>query len=73
VPAPAEIEKLIQDARIARSLGQARELNDDDYRRILERVAKLKPAARPARPATGLSINAVRGSRREWAELQFGE
>jgi len=73
VPAPAEIEKLIQDARVARSLGQTRELNDDDYRRILERVAKMKPAARPARPVAGLSINAIRGSRREWAELQFGE
>ena len=73
LPLPAEIEKLLQDNRVAHAYGRPRVLTDDEYRKILDRVATMKPAAPPSRAATRMSINAVKGSRRQWAELQFGE
>jgi hypothetical protein len=72
--APAEVEEIIQMERLAHAGGRARVLSDDEYRRVLERVAKMKPASIKTQLPNRMSINAKKGDRwREWAELQFGE
>jgi len=74
IPAPPEVEELIQLERLAHAGGRARVLSDDEYRKVLESVSKMKPPPIKIRPPSRMSINAMKGERwREWSELQYGE
>jgi hypothetical protein len=49
-------------------------LSEDEYRKLLERVAAMKPAAADARRPNRLSITARKNQPlKERAELQFGD
>jgi uncharacterized protein len=72
--APPEVEKIIEDRRLAHVNGEPMVLSADDYREILARIAKMKPAAAPSKSPGRLSITAKKGDlRREKAELHYGE
>jgi hypothetical protein len=74
MPAPAEVENILQQERLAHASGKARILSDDDYRKVLERVATMKPVASGARLPKRMSITAKKGDLSgEGAELQFDE
>jgi hypothetical protein len=72
--APAEVETILLQERLARSAGQPRVLSDEEYRKVLERVAAMKPAVADPRRANRMSITAKKNQpSKERAELQFGE
>ena len=74
IQAPEEVEKIIQEERLAHAYGRPRILSEDEYRKILERVAKMKPASIQAKAPKRMSINAMKGDQwKEWAELLFDE
>ena len=74
VAAPAEVEKIIADRRLAHVNGAPMVLSDDDYQKILARIAKMNRAPVPSKPPGRLSITAKKGDlRREKAELLYGE
>lgn len=74
VAAPPEVEKIIADRRLAHVNGTPMVLSDEDYKKILARIAKMKPAVAPSKPPGRLSITAKKGEpRREKAELLYGE
>ena len=74
IQAPEEVEKILQEERLAHAYGRTRVLSEDEYRKILERVAKMKPASIQAKAPKRMSINAMKGDRwKEWAELLFDE
>lgn len=71
-PAPAEAENILLQRRLAYAGGKTRVLSDDEYRKVLARVAKLKPAAIKTRLPKRLSITARRGDpSSERVELQY--
>ena len=73
IPAPAEVENILQQERLARASGKARVLSEDEYRKVLERVAKMKPAIATKLPKR-MSITAQKSDpSKEWAELNFDE
>jgi len=72
--APEEVEKIRLEERVAHATGKPRPLSDEEYRKVLERVATMKPAAADARRASRLAITAKKGQpSKERAELQFAE
>ncbi len=72
--APAEVENILLQERLARAAGQPRVLSDDEYRKVLERVAAMKPAAADPRRANRMSITAKKNQpSKERAEWLFGE
>lgn len=74
VPAPPEVEHILQQVRLARAEGKPRELSDDEYRAIMARVAKMQPTAVAARQPKRLSITASKSDpARERAEMQFSD
>ena len=71
--APAEVENILLQDRLAHAAGKPRTLSDEEYRKVLERVAAMKPAAVETRRANRLSITAKKGQpSKERAELEFG-
>ena len=74
VAAPAEVEKIIEDSRLAHVDGTPLVLSDDDYQKIMARIAHMKHADAPSKPPARLSIIAKKNDpRREKAELLYGE
>jgi hypothetical protein len=74
LPAPAEVEDILQQVRLAHANGTSRVLSDEEYRKIMARVATMKPAAVAARRPKRMSITAKKGDpSKERAELEFGE
>ena len=74
LPAPVEVENMLQAQRLAHADGKQRVLTDEDYRKVLARVATMRPAAPVARQPKRLHITARRGDpSQEQAELQFGK
>ena len=74
LPAPAEVENILQQERLAHASGKPRVLSEDEYRKVLERVAQMKRPPIAARPPKRMSITAKKGDpRKERAELQFGK
>jgi hypothetical protein len=74
VAAPQEIEDMLREDRYARADGKPRTLSEDEYGRILERVAHMKPASPGVRRASRLKITAKKNEpSKERAELQFNE
>ena len=72
--APQEVEDILRRDRFARAEGKPRILSDEEYKKILERVAAMKPATAAARRASRLSITAKKNQpAKERAELQFSE
>ncbi len=70
--APAEVEDIPQQSRLAYAVGNTRVLSNDEYRKVLARVARLKPAAIKTRLPKRLSITARRGDpSSERVELQY--
>ena len=73
IAAPAEVENILLQDRLAHAAGKPRTLSDEEYRQVLERVAAMKPAAVETRRAHRLSITARKGQpSKERAELEFG-
>jgi len=58
VAAPADVENMIQENRLARADGQARVLSAAEYRKILDSVAKLKPAVVRSKQPKGTTTKA---------------
>jgi hypothetical protein len=74
MPAPAEVENILQEERLARVSGKAKALSDDEYRKVLARVAAMKPASSATRPPKRMSITAEKGNMwKEWAQFEFGD
>jgi ankyrin repeat protein len=74
IPAPAEVEEILQQERLAHVSGKPLVLSDDDYRKILDRIAKMKLAAIASRRPQRMSITAQKSDpSKERAELQFGD
>ncbi len=72
--APPEVETILLRERLARSAGQPRILSDEDYRKVLERVAAMKPAVAEPRRANRMSITAKKSQpSKERAEWQYDE
>ena len=74
LPAPAAVENLLQERRLAHANSTQRMLTDADYRKVLARVATMRPAA----PVTGqpkrLHITAKKSDpSQEQVQLQFGK
>jgi hypothetical protein len=63
IPAPAEVEEIIQLERRAHAGGRARVLTEDEYRKVLERLATMKPASVKAQLPKRMSIGAKKGDR----------
>ena len=73
VEAPPEVEKIIEERRLAHVNGTVMTLSDDDYQRIMARIENMKPAVAVAKPPARLSITARKGDpRREKAQLLYG-
>jgi hypothetical protein len=74
IAAPEEVESIRLQARLAHAAGTTTTLTDEEYRKVLERVAAMKRPAADARRANRLSITAKKGQpAKERAELQYGE
>jgi hypothetical protein len=74
LPAPVEVENILQEARVARANGSTRVLTDEDYRKVLARIATMKHPANATRVPRRMSITAKKGDpSREGAELQYGK
>ena len=74
LPAPVEVENILQRERLAYANGKSRTLSDDEYRKVLDRVAKMKPAPVKTRPPKRMSITAQKGNMwKQWAEFEFGD
>lgn len=72
--APAEVENVLLQERLAHAAGKPRVLSEEEYRKVLERVAAMKHPVVETRRANRLSITAKKGQpAKERAELQFGE
>ena len=74
IPAPKEVEDILQQERLAHASGKPRVLSDAEYRQVLERVTAMKPASIKTRLPTRMSITAEKGDLlREGAQLQYDE
>jgi hypothetical protein len=74
IAAPEEVENILLQERLAHAAGKPRILSDEDYRKVLERVAAMKRPVAETRRANRLSITAKKGQpAKERAELQYGE
>ena len=74
IAAPEEVENILLEERLAHAAGRPRILSDEDYRKVLERVAAMKQPVVETRRASRLSITAKKGQpEKERAELQFDE
>ena len=72
--APPAVENILQQERLAHASGKARVMSDDEYRKVLERIAAMKPPPVTTRPPKRMSITAEKRDQwREWAELKFDE
>jgi hypothetical protein len=74
IAAPDEVENILLQERLAQAAGKPRILSDEEYRKVLERVAAMKRPVVETRRANRLSITAKKGQpSKERAELEFGE
>ena len=74
VAAPPEVEDILRRQRLAHAAGERRTLSDEEYKKIMERVAAMKPAVPANRRASRLSITAKKGqASKERAEIQYAE
>jgi hypothetical protein len=73
IAAPEEVENILLQERLAHAAGKPRILSDEEYRKVLERVAAMKRPVVETRRASRLSITAKKGRpAKERAELQYG-
>ncbi|MDB5809685.1 MAG: ankyrin repeat-containing protein [Betaproteobacteria bacterium] len=74
IVAPPEVETILLQERLAHAAGKPRILSDEEYAKVLERVAAMKSAAPGNRRASRMSITAKKGQpAKERAELEYGE
>jgi len=74
LPAPVEVENILQEVRVAHANGNPRVLTNEEYRKVLARIATMKPPASTTRVPKRMSITAKkRDPSKESAELQFGK
>jgi hypothetical protein len=74
IAAPPEVETILLEERLAHAAGKPRVLSDEEYAKVLERVATMKSAATTNRRANRMSITAKKGEpAKERAEFQYGE
>ncbi|MEO8443244.1 MAG: ankyrin repeat domain-containing protein [Betaproteobacteria bacterium] len=72
--APNEVENILLQERLAHAAGKPRILSDEEYRKVLKRVAAMKRPVVATRRANRLSITAKKGQpAKERAELVYGE
>jgi uncharacterized protein len=74
VPAPAEMEYIIQQERLARASGRARVLSAEEYRAALERVANMKTETIVGKLPARMNITVKKNEPwRERATLELSE